>query len=172
MLSWFTETASPTVPLILDLKIDHKRAFTSLEHFTGRLTIKALVDTSFDNLEIKLTGTSRTYGRRVVPQAPNARTVTTAHRFLELTQPDLLLRIPENRSFKQGCIYELPFEFAIPDRMLPNTCRHVVASPLVHTCHTSMPPSFGDHELADVTDYAPKHASVKYRVVANVRTRF
>lgn len=171
MLSWFAETAPSTAPLILDLKIDNKRAFTSLERFTGKLTIKALVDTSFDNLEIKLTGTSRTYGRRVVPQAPNARTVTTSHRFLELTQPDLLLHIPENRSFKQGRIYEFPFEFAIPDRMLPTTCRHVVASPLVHTYHTSMPPSFGDYELADVTDYAPKHASVKYRVVANVQDR-
>jgi hypothetical protein len=32
-----------------------------------------------------------------------------------------------------------------------------------------MPPSFGDHELADVTDYAPRHASVKYRIVANVQ---
>ncbi|GAB7323816.1 hypothetical protein MBLNU13_g07263t1 [Cladosporium sp. NU13] len=32
-----------------------------------------------------------------------------------------------------------------------------------------MPPSFGDHELADATDHAPKHASVKYRVVANVQ---
>jgi hypothetical protein len=169
MLSWFTATASPTAPLIFDLKIDNKRAFTSLERFTGKLTIKALANTSFDKLEIKLTGTSRTYGRRVVPQAPNARTVTTAHRFLELNQPDLLFHIPENRSFEQGCIYEIPFEFAIPDRMLPTTCRHVVATPLVHTCHTSMPPSFGDHELADVTDYAPKHASVRYRVVANVQ---
>jgi hypothetical protein len=168
MLSWLTETASPAASLILDLKIDNKRAFASLEHFTGKLTIKALVDTKFDKLEIKLTGTSGTYGRRVVQQAPNARTVTTAHRFLELTQPDLLLRTSENRSFKQGCIYKIPFEFAIPDHMLPTTCRHVVASPLVHTCHISMPPSFGDHELADVTDYAPKHASIKYRVVGTV----
>jgi hypothetical protein len=169
MLSWFSETASPTATLELGIKIDDKRSFTSLEHFSGKLAIKALVDTSFDKLDIKLTGASRTYGRRVVPQAPSERTVTTAHRFLELVQPDLHFHIPENRSFKKGCIYEFPFEFAIPDRMLPHTCRHVVASPLVHTCHTSMPPSFGDHELPDVTDYAPKHASVKYRVVASVQ---
>lgn len=169
MLSWFSETEPPATPLVLDLEIDDKRTFTSLERFTGKLTIKALENTSFDKLEIKLTGTSRTYGRRVVPQAPSARTVTTAHRFLELTQPDLIFHIPEDRSFKRGCLYEFPFEFAIPGRMLPSTCRHEVASLLVHTCHISMPPSFGDHELADVTDYAPKHASVKYRVVANIK---
>lgn len=170
MLSWFSsETDSPATPLELDLEIDNKQTFSSLERFTGKLAIKALVDTRFDKLEIKLTGTSRTYGRRVVPQAPSARTVTTAHRFLELTQPDLFLHVPENRSFKKGCIYKIPFEFAIPGHMLPITCRHVVASPRVHTCHTSMPPSFGDHELADVTDYAPKHVSVKYRVCANVQ---
>lgn len=164
------KTPSPATPLVLNLEIDDKRTFTSLERFTGKLTIKALVDNSFDKLEIKLTGTSRTYGRRVVPQAPSARTVTTAHRFLELTQPDVLFRIPGSRSFQAGCIYELPFEFAIPERMLPTTCRHAVESPRVHTLHTSMPPSFGDHEFADVTDYAPKHASVRYRVVASVQT--
>lgn len=169
MLSWFSEAESPTTPLVLDLEIDDKRTFTSLERFTGKLKIKALENTSFDKLEIRLTGTSRTYGRRVVPQAPSARTVTTAHRFLELTQPDLIFRIPEDRSFKREYLYEFPFEFAIPGRMLQNTCRHEVASLLVHTCHTSMPPSFGDHELADVTDYAPRHASVKYRVVANIQ---
>jgi hypothetical protein len=171
MLSWFAETESPTAPLILDVKIDGKRAFTSLEHITGKLTIKALADTSFEKLEIKLIGTSRTYGRRVVPQAPSARTVTTAHRFLELIQPDLHFHIPESRSFKTGCTYEFPFEFAVPSRMLPSTCRHVVASPLVHTCHTSMPPSFGDHELAEATDHAPRHTSVRYRVIASIQEK-
>ena len=169
MLSWFSETPSPASPLKLDLKIDDKRAFKSLERFTGTLTIKALVDTNFDKLDIKLTGTSRTYGRRVVPQAPSARTVTTAHRFLELTQPDVLLDFPEPSFFAAGRIYKLQFEFAVPDRMLPATCRHAVASPCVHTLHTLMPPSFGDHELGDVTDYAPRHASIKYRVVAEIR---
>ena len=169
MLSRFSKTASPPAPLILELEIDDKRSFTSLEHFTGKLTIKTLAHTSFDKLEIKLTGISRTYGRRVVPQAPSARTVTTAHRFLELTQPDVLSHIPEDRLFEAGCTYEIPFEFAIPERMLPTTCRHVVASPRVHGLHTSMPPSFGDHELADAPDYAPRNASIKYRVVANVQ---
>lgn len=167
MLSWFCETASPTKPIILDLKIDNKRSLTSLEHFTGQLTIKALTDTCFENLEIKLTGTSRTYGRRVVPQAPTARTVTTAHRFLELTQPDII--IPEHRLFKAGCLYEFPFEFAVPDCMLPTTCRHAVASPNLHAYHISMPPSFGDHELGDVDDCAPRHASVEYRVAASIQ---
>ena len=169
MLSWFSETASPTTPLILDLEIDNKRAFTPLEHFTGRLTIKALADTSFDKVKIQLTGNSRTYGRRVVPQLPTTRTVTTTHRFLELTQPDILIHIPEHHLFKAGCLYEFPFEFAIPDRMLPATCRHAVASPNVHALHISMPPSFGDHELGDVDDCASRHASVKYRVVAKVQ---
>ncbi|KAM0703717.1 hypothetical protein Q7P35_009656 [Cladosporium inversicolor] len=168
MFSWFSETSSPVTPLVLVLEIDDKRTFTSLERFTGKLIIKALADTSFDKLELKLTGTSRTYGRRVVPQAPSARTVTTAHRFLELIQPDLDFHIPENRSFEKGRIYEFPFEFAIPEHMLPTMCRHIVESPRVHILHTSMPPSFGDHELVDITEYAPKHASIRYRVVADV----
>lgn len=171
MLSWLLETRSPPTPLVLDLAIDEKRAFTSLERFTGRLTIKALVDTSFDELDLKLIGTSRTYGRRVVPQAPSARTVTTAHRFLELTQPDVLSNLPESRLFKAGCIYEIPFEFAVPDRMLPATCRHPVANADVHLFHTSMPPSFGDHKLSEGSDYAPRNASVKYRIVAKVERK-
>jgi hypothetical protein len=168
MLSWFSET-TPTTPLVLDLKIDDKRPITSFERFTGKFTIKALIDTDFNKLEIKLIGTSRTYGRRIVPQAPSARTVITAHRFLELTQPDVFLHSSERRRFKAGSLQEFPFEFAIPDHMLPSTCRHTVASPDVHTPHTSMPPPFGDHELSDAGDYAPKHASVKYRVLASIQ---
>lgn len=170
MLSWCTRESSPAASLALELEIDNKRTFTTLERFTGKLTIRAQVDTSFDKLDIKLVGISRTFGRRVVPQAPSARTVTTAHRFLELTQPDALFGFPEHRRFRAGRVYELPFEFAIPDRMLPSTCRHAVASPCVHRLHTSMPPSFGDNEVGEATDYAPRHTSIKYRVVASVES--
>lgn len=169
MFSWFKEAFSPAAPLILDVVIDNKRTFTTLECFTGALTAKASVDTIFDRLDIRLIGTSRTYGRRVVPQAPNARTVTTAHRFLELNQPDLHLHFPENNILKAGCTYEFPFEFAIPHRMLPATCRHVVSSPCVHDLHTLMPPSFGDREFGSVFDYAPRRTSIKYRVVARIQ---
>jgi hypothetical protein len=169
MIFWFTKSSPSKAPLVLDLEIDDKRTFTALERVTGKLTVKALIDTSLDKIDIKLIGISRTYGRRVVPQAPNARTVTTAHRFLELTQPDVLINFPGCRTFRAGCSYEFQFEFAIPDRMLPATCRHAVASPFVHRLHTSMPPSFGDYEPGDATDYAPRHASVKYRIVATVQ---
>jgi hypothetical protein len=169
MLSWFTKSPSSSVPLVLNLEIDDKRTFTTLERITGKLTVKALVDTSLDKIDIKLIGISRTSGRRVVPQEPNARTVTTTHRFLELTQPDVLINFSEHRKLRAGCVYDFHFEFAIPDRMLPVKCRHAVALPFVHWLHTSMPPSFGDHELGDATDYAPRHASVKYRIVATVQ---
>jgi hypothetical protein len=169
MLSWFTSPSPPASPLELNLEINDKRTFTTLERIAGKLTVRTLIDTSFDKVDIKLIGISRTYGRRVVPQAPNARTVTTAHRFLELNQPDVLMNFSKERLLRAGCVYEFPFKFAIPDRMLPATCRHAVASPCVHRFHTSMPPSFGDHELGEATDYAPRHASVKYRVVATVR---
>jgi hypothetical protein len=169
MLSWFTNSSPPASPFVLYLEIDDKRTFTTLERITGKLTVNALIDTSFDKIVIKLIGISRTYGRRVVAQAPNPRIVTTAHRFLELTQPDVLTNLPEERMLRAGRVYDFPFEFAIPDRMLPATCRHAVASPCVHRFHTSMPPSFGDRELGEATDYAPRHASVKYRVVATVQ---
>lgn len=168
MLTWFKEAASPAAPLILDIKIDDKRTFTTLECFTGTLEVKASVDTAFDRLDIKLIGTSRTYGRRVVPQAPNARTVTTAHRFLELNQPNMHLHFPEYKIFKAGCTYQFAFQFAIPERMLPATCRHTVFSPCVHDLHTLMPPSFGDSAFGGIVDYAPRHVSIKYRVVARL----
>lgn len=170
MFSWFKEASSSSAaPLILDLEIDNNRTFTTFECFKGTLTVKASADTIFDRLDIRLIGTSRTYGRRVVPQAPNARTVTTAHRFLELNQPDLHLHFPDNKTFKAGCTYKFPFEFAIPDRMLPATCRHVVNSPCVHDFHTTMPPSFGDREFGSIVDYAPRRASIKYRVDARIQ---
>jgi hypothetical protein len=76
MLSWFTNSSPPASPFVLYLEIDDKRTFTTLERITGKLTVNALVDTSFDKIVIKLIGISRTYGRRVVAQAPNPRIIT------------------------------------------------------------------------------------------------
>lgn len=168
MFSWLKETSRPAAPLTLNIEVDGQRTFTTRERITGRLTIKTLTDSPFDKLEIKLHGVSRTYGRRVVPRAPNARTVTTTHRFLDLAQPDLGLYFPDDKIFKSGHEYSFPFEFAIPDRMLPATCRHVVQYPWIHEHHTSMPPSLGDRQPGEATDYAPRKVSVKYRIVARV----
>jgi hypothetical protein len=168
MFSWLKQPSRPAAVLTLNIEVDDQRTFTTRERIIGKLTIKPVVDTPFDNLEIKLQGISRTYGRRVIPHAPNARTVTTAHRFLELTQPDLTHCFPGDKVFRSDCHYTIPFEFAIPDRMLPVTCRHAVESPGIHELHTSMPPSFGDQQPGEANDYAPRKASVKYRVVARV----
>jgi hypothetical protein len=168
MFSWLKEPSRPAAVLTLNIEVKDQQTFTTRERIIGKLTIEPVVDTPFEKLEIKLQGISRTYGRRIVPHAPNARTVTTAHRFLELTQPDLKHCFPRDKVFRAGRHYNFPFEFAIPDRMLPATCRHVVESPEIHELHTSMPPSFGDQRPDEATDYAPRKASVKYRIVARV----
>lgn len=168
MFSWLKEPSRPAAVLTLNIEVDDQRTFTTREQIIGKLTIKTLIDTPFDKLEIKLQGISRTYGRRIVPHAPNARTVTTAHRFLELTQPDLAHCFPDDKVFRSGRRYDFPFEFAIPDRMLPATCRHAVESPGIHELHTSMPPSLGDHQAGEANDYAPRRVSVKYRIFARV----
>jgi hypothetical protein len=164
--SWLKEPSRPGAVLTLNIEVDDQRTFTTRERIIGKLTIKPLIDTPFDKLEIKLQGISRTYGRRIVPHAPHARTVTTAHRFLELTQPDLAQCFPDDKVFRSGRHYTFPFEFAIPDRMLPATCRHVVESPGIHELHTSMPPSLGDRQAGEGNDYAPRRVSVKYRILA------
>lgn len=168
MFSWLKEPSRPAAVLTLNIEVKDQQTFTTRERIIGKLTIEPVVDTPFEKLEIKLQGISRTYGRRIVPHAPDARTVTTAHRFLELTQPDLEHCFPRDKVFRAGRHYNFPFEFAIPDRMLPATCRHVVESPEIHELHTSMPPSFGDQRPDEATDYAPRKASVKYRIVARV----
>lgn len=168
MFSWLKDTPRPAARLALNIEVDGPQTFTTRERMIGRLTVKPMIDAPFDKLEIKLHGISRTYGRRVVPHAPNARTVTTAHRFLELTQPDLAHCSPEDKVFRSGHHYTFPFEFAIPDRMLPATCRHVVESPEVHKLHTLLPPSLGDQQADGASDYAPRRVSVKYRIVARV----
>jgi hypothetical protein len=168
MFSRLKEPSRPAAALTLNIEVDDQRTFTTRERIIGKLTIKPLIDTPFDKLEIKLQGISRTYGRRIVPHAPNARTVTTAHRFLELTQPDLAHCFPDDKVFRSGRRYDFPFEFAIPDRMLPATCRHVVESPGIHELHTSMPPSLGDRQAGEANDYTPRRVSIKYRILVRV----
>lgn len=157
--------------LTLSIDLDDKHIYTTMERIPGKVNIEVSTDTLFEAVEIELLGMAKTSGRRVVAQSPCARTAKTSHRFLKLKQPDIHLHCPGDGTFRAGSSYSIPFEFAIPERTLPTSCCHASTSPALFEAHTLTPPSFGDQSFGEVTDFAPRGISVRYRVIARVRSR-
>lgn len=157
--------------LTVSINSDDRRIFRTLELICGTVEVRPTCDTSFNVVEIELLGTAKTTGRRVVAEAPFARDVTTSHRFLKLEQPDVHLFCPNDRVFRAGCVYRMPFKFAIPEHTLPTTCCHSPpsSSQVNYRLHTTSPPSFGDQTSNEQTDFAPRGSSVRYCIVVRVK---
>jgi hypothetical protein len=91
------------------------------------------------------------------------------HRFLVLRQPMDEADFPTPRVFEANRIHKFPFEFTIPDRLLPKSCTHKVSSDHVRDCHLALPPSIGDPDLAGfgttlLDDLAPEMAKIVYSI--------
>ena len=68
-----------------------------------------------------------------------------------------------------GVKYEIPFNFVVPEQLLPHICTHSVQNSEVLNAHIQLPPSFGDPMLASdgqtlVDDMAPDMARISYCV--------
>lgn len=75
-----------------------------------------------------------------------------------------------------GKTYTLPFNFVVPDRMLPRACPHRVQNDQVRESHLNLPPSLGEAELSGfggklLDDLAPEMSKIMYgiRVVISRR---
>lgn len=68
-----------------------------------------------------------------------------------------------------GKSYTLPFNFVVPDRMLPRACPHRVQNDQVRESHLNLPPSLGEAELSGfggklLDDLAPEMSKIMYGV--------
>ena len=94
--------------------------------------------------------------------------------FLRLTQPKESLDLPQDGTLRAGQKYTFPFEFVVPERLLPSACQHIVSDDAVREAHSQLPPSLGDSallsqlELPD--DLSPINASVRYGIYVRLST--
>ncbi|KAL8729647.1 MAG: hypothetical protein Q9166_004596 [cf. Caloplaca sp. 2 TL-2023] len=148
-------------------------SYTSLDGIKGNVTVTAHVETKVDHIYITFEGLVKTYVERVgATSATNGRT-EGFQTFLRLVQPIEETAMPESGKVEAGKIYTFPFEFAVPEKLLPQSCNHKVDNDLVRQAHLQLPPTLGDPLTAVwgksmMDDMAPGMSIVSYSVRARI----
>lgn len=159
----------PDINIILEDHIEGKK-YTTFDPLSGKVEITAPFEARFDEIRITLEGTVKTFVENLSPHSTKARTTAT-HNFLRLTMPIRELDYPLPRIAEAGRTYTFPFNFVVPDQMLPRSCSHACLSNHVHEAHVRLPPSLGSRERG-LDDLAPEMAKVNYAIkVKIVRNR-
>ncbi|TVY37610.1 hypothetical protein LOCC1_G006374 [Lachnellula occidentalis] len=162
----------PDMEIILDDHIEGK-IYTTFDALTGKVEITAPHQARFDEIHITLEGTVKTF---VDDKSPaNTKSKTTAlHKFLKLVMPIAETDYPQPRVAEAGRTYTFPFNFVIPDQLLPRSCSHACTADHVRDAHLQLPPSMGDREMSVQDDFAPEMSKIQYaikvRVVRNRET--
>ena len=160
----------PVIEIILsdDQKDAYCPSYTSLEPIKGEATVTASSDMNFEGLYITFEGSMKTYVE-VATASPTKDRTKAFHTFLRLVQPLGGEAFPEPRVLEAGKSYKFPFNFNVPERLLPQTCRHPKDPDFPEGAHLGLPPSLGDPMVAAVgkslmDDMAPDMASVAYSI--------
>ncbi|OJJ40234.1 hypothetical protein ASPWEDRAFT_47105 [Aspergillus wentii DTO 134E9] len=147
-------------------------SYTTGDRIVGTVNITVDHDVRFDEIDITLEGTSRTTVERVSMPGRTGAYQT----FLKLRQPIDRSAYPTPRVFESGRSYRFPFEFVVPDRLLPQVCKHQKTNAHVESSHTLLPPTMGDPMLASngkslLDDLTPEMCQISYLVRATVLRR-
>jgi hypothetical protein len=96
--------------------------------------------------------------------------------FLKLRQPIEYGHYPTPRMFELGRKYSFPFQFVIPEQLLPQVCTHKRKNNTIHQSHTMILPTLGDPMLAGngrklLDDMAPEMSQISYIIRVGVLKR-
>lgn len=159
-------TKRPDVEIHLDDHHDGK-TYTTFDALSGNASITAPHDAQFDEIQITLEGVTRTYVENISQSSATSRT-TAIHRFLKLIMPIREAAYPQPRIAEAGKTYIFPFNFVIPEQLLPTSCAHPCDADHVQMAHLQLPPSMGDREASILDDLSPEMSKVIYSVNAKV----
>lgn len=159
-------TKRPDVEIHIDGHYDGK-TYTTFDALTGKASITATSDAQFDEIQITFEGVTRTYVEHISQTSATSRT-TAVHRFLKLVMPIREAAYPQPRIAEAGKTYVFPFNFVIPEQLLPTACAHSCAADHVRIAHVQLPPSMGDREASILDDLAPEMSKVQYSINARV----
>lgn len=146
---------------LMEVKIDQHfkaKVYTSGSTITGHVAVHVLRDTSFDSLDIVFVGISSTR-LDFVQQYPSH----SFRPFLKIRMPVQESDLPEDRLFRAGCEYKIPFHFVVPHQLTIGACNHSCLSPDVRERHLRLPPSLG---AWDADDQAPDMTQIEYAINA------
>jgi hypothetical protein len=161
----------PEVDIKLDQHNDKPITYTTADSLSGEVSITAPHTARFDEVEITLQGLTLTHVENMTPVSTNAR-IEARHPFLKLTMPIPESDYPQPRIAEAGQTYKFPFNFVIPEHLLPTACKHNCVADHVHEAHLHLPPSMGDKEISPSDDLAPDMVKIVYAIRVRVlRTR-
>ncbi|EGX93370.1 arrestin [Cordyceps militaris CM01] len=152
----------PTIDVIIDRHYN-SRVYTSGSVVAGRAIIKTLRDIAFDHFDIVFTGIAATR-LDFVQQYPSH----SFRPFLKLRMPISEDHVPEDRIFKTGRTYTIPFHFVVPHQLPMGACKHQCEVGDVLDHHLRLPPTIG---FWSADDQAPEMAQIEYAVKARAVKR-
>ncbi|KAH8596535.1 hypothetical protein B0O99DRAFT_509469 [Bisporella sp. PMI_857] len=141
--------------------------YTTFDAISGRVKIRSTYNARFEDLQITLDGHTKTYVENLSPHSTTSRT-TANHNFLKLSMPIRDSDYPQPRIAEAGRTYTFPFNFAIPQQLLPRACVHDCVAGHVQQAHLQLPPSLGDREGSAYDDMAPTMAQITYSIKVKV----
>ncbi|CAO1605488.1 hypothetical protein XANCAGTX0491_009005 [Xanthoria calcicola] len=144
-------------------------SYTTMDEIKGYVTLTPQVETKIDNIYITFECIVKTHVERVgTASATTARSegFTPA---LRLVQPIPETAMPESGRVDPGKTYTFPFEFCVPEGLLPKTCEHTIDNHVVRQAHLQLPPTLGDPMAAVwgktmMDDMASEGSIVSYSV--------
>ena len=142
--------------------------YTSLEPIQGEVSITTSSDMSFDDIYITFEGSIKTYVE-IASASPSKSRTKAFQTFLRLVQPMDDAAFPKPPVIEAGKTYKFPFNFNVPEQLLPQSCKHPKGENLREDTHLRLPPSLGDPMVAAMgrslmDDMAPEMGSVAYSV--------
>ncbi|RDW73259.1 hypothetical protein BP6252_07166 [Coleophoma cylindrospora] len=148
---------------------DHNEAkiYTTFDAINGHVSITAPQNARFDEIHITFEGSTKTYIDNMSPASSKSRT-SAHHNFLKLTMPISEADYPLPRIAEAGRTYTFPFNFVIPDRLLPTSCAHQKEDDHVHEAHVQLPPSIGDILFTGKDDLSPEMVKIQYCIKVKV----
>lgn len=153
-----------TMKSAVEVKLEQhytSRVYTSGNTVQGNVIVKCARDTPFEGLDISFTGVAAT--RLDFVQSYTTNAVRT---FMKLQMPIEESAVPENRVFKAGETYTVPFNFVVPHQLTMGACNHGCSVPAVQDQHLKMPPTLG---YWDGDDQAPDMTHIEYAVKGKIR---
>ena len=142
----------PKIRVELKLKGDQADAcvptFSSRDEIRGDAIVTSQEDLTFNDVYITFEGCVRTYVEKVATASPTSNKTDAFHYFLRLIQPPDISSFADPPVLEAHKTYIFPFNFVMPDQLLPQSCDHEKAADLPEDAHLAPPPSLGDPAMA------------------------
>src|SRR5271167_1814149 len=113
----------PVIDISLNDHNDVPFTYTTSDSLSGQASITSPHSARFDEVQITLEGITSTYVEVMTPVASQSR-IKARHQFLKLVMPITESDYPQPRVAEAGQTYRFPFNFVIPEHLLPSACKH------------------------------------------------